>query len=172
MISIARNVERTGWLGLVRPFTRSSPPPPERRLLQRTKTPVSGYPSSPPRECGTVLCGGPRAGLSIPAGWPSCVVTYHNPFIPCHIPSASHSGDSKLMRFSAAFWCLRRGPIIRVEGWGSPASGNFGLISYQEQGAWHGVSDANGRRAASAPPRRARRREATSAATSIAKFGA
>ena len=33
---------------------------------------------------------------------------------------------------------------------GSPASGNFGLISYQEQGAWHGVSDASGRRAASA----------------------
>ena len=32
--------------------------------------------------------------------------------------SASHSGDSKLMRFSAAFWCLRRGPMIRVEGWG------------------------------------------------------
>ena len=37
--------------------------------------------------------------------------------IPSYI-SASHSGDSKLMRFSAAFWCLRRGPMIRVEGRG------------------------------------------------------
>ena len=27
MISIARNVERTGWLGLVRPFSQCSHPP-------------------------------------------------------------------------------------------------------------------------------------------------
>ena len=39
------------------------------------------------------MWGAAGGGLSIPAGWPSCVVIYHNPFIPCHILSASHRGD-------------------------------------------------------------------------------
>ena len=62
--------------------------------------------------CG---CGGPP-GILYPAGL-ALMCGYI--IIPSYMYiSASHSGDSKLMRFSAAFWCLRRGPMIRVEGWG------------------------------------------------------
>ena len=65
--------------------------------------------------CTVFGCGGPP-GILYPAGL-ALMCGYI--IIPSYMYiSASHSGDSKLMRFSAAFWCLRRGPMIRVEGWG------------------------------------------------------
>ena len=65
----------------------SSPSLIARDLSLHTQMPALTHPA--PRSlaaCNSINLVWLRKGLSIPAGWPSCVVTYHNPFIPCHIP--------------------------------------------------------------------------------------
>ena len=56
MISIARNVERTGWLGLVRSFLRCSSPPPENDCYSELRPPSAGTPRRPPGDTAVRRC--------------------------------------------------------------------------------------------------------------------